>query len=212
MEEKSSVENMDKMVEIIIALLEEKSKPGRIELSKTYYPTSMRVLGVKVPDQRGVVKWLKDEIKQWPVRGIINLSIALTETKIYEAQQVAYELIGKSKKLVSDLTKADLKALAIGLDNWASVDAYSIYLFGIKWRQGIIADKDVMKLLGSDNRWERRVAVVSTVALNQKAHGGTGDPDRTLMICEKVVDDKDDLYNILLSLNPQVLLYLFLKK
>jgi 3-methyladenine DNA glycosylase AlkD len=35
--------------------------------------------------------------------------------------------------------------------------------------------------------------VVSTVPLNLKARGGTGDTKRTLMICEKVVDDREDM-------------------
>jgi 3-methyladenine DNA glycosylase AlkD len=34
---------------------------------------------------------------------------------------------------------------------------------------------------------------VCTVALNQKARGGTGDPERTLEVCGRVVDDRDDM-------------------
>ena len=44
-----------------------------------------------------------------------------------------------------------------------------------------------------DDRWVRRRALVSTVALNQKSHGGTGDTPRTLTICETLIGDKDDM-------------------
>ncbi|MFC2125520.1 DNA alkylation repair protein [Bacteroidota bacterium] len=184
---------MDKTVNTVIYRLKQRRNSVRVKQSETYYPTALRVLGVKVPDQREIVRWLRKEVKNWLPRDIIDLSIKLVETGIYECQQVAYELLGKSNKLVGGLTREDLTALATGLDNWASVDAYSIYLYGIKWRQGIISDNDVLDLAESDNRWERRVAIVSTVALNQKAHGGMGDADRTLMICEKVIDDRDDM-------------------
>jgi 3-methyladenine DNA glycosylase AlkD len=34
---------------------------------------------------------------------------------------------------------------------------------------------------------------VSTVALNNKARGGSGDTDRTLTICDMLVEDRDDM-------------------
>ncbi len=64
---------------------------------------------------------------------------------------------------------------------------------GWVWREGQITNEDVLKWPNSENRWERRDAVVSTVPLNLKARGGTGDAKRTLMVCEKVVDDRDDM-------------------
>ncbi|HUS10646.1 MAG TPA: DNA alkylation repair protein, partial [Pyrinomonadaceae bacterium] len=45
----------------------------------------------------------------------------------------------------------------------------------------------------SKNRWLRRTALVSTVPLNNKARGGRGDSERTLMICEMLLDDRDDM-------------------
>jgi len=54
-------------------------------------------------------------------------------------------------------------------------------------------------LLDSKDFWDRRVAVVSTVALNLKSRGGTGDTPRTLMVCEQVVDDHHDMIQKALS-------------
>jgi 3-methyladenine DNA glycosylase AlkD len=45
----------------------------------------------------------------------------------------------------------------------------------------------------SKDRWWRRAALVSTVPLNSKARGGTGDTRRTLEICQLLVDDRDDM-------------------
>ncbi|MBU0718206.1 MAG: DNA alkylation repair protein [Planctomycetes bacterium] len=45
----------------------------------------------------------------------------------------------------------------------------------------------------SKDRWRRRAALVSTVALNRKSAGGTGDPPRTLAVCGLLVDDADDM-------------------
>jgi 3-methyladenine DNA glycosylase AlkD len=39
----------------------------------------------------------------------------------------------------------------------------------------------------------RRAALVSTVPLNLAAAGGTGDAPRTLDICRRLVDDRDDM-------------------
>jgi 3-methyladenine DNA glycosylase AlkD len=54
-------------------------------------------------------------------------------------------------------------------------------------------DEVVEEWATTEDRWWRRAAVVCTVALNQKARGGSGDPIRTLKICELVAADKDDM-------------------
>ncbi len=45
----------------------------------------------------------------------------------------------------------------------------------------------------SHDRWWRRVALVSTVALNMRTYGGTGDAKRTLAVCQMLVADHDDM-------------------
>ena len=51
----------------------------------------------------------------------------------------------------------------------------------------------------SDNFWIRRIAIVATVSLNQKARGGKGDAKRTLEICKIAVTDHEDMINKALS-------------
>ena len=64
---------------------------------------------------------------------------------------------------------------------------------GPVWREGRVTDTAVLRWAGSEDRWWRRTAIVVTVALNQKARGGRGDTPRTLMMCERLAGDRDDM-------------------
>ena len=61
------------------------------------------------------------------------------------------------------------------------------------WRRGQIGDEVIERWAASPNRWWRRAALVSTVALNVRARGGRGDVPRTLAVCELLLDDRDDM-------------------
>lgn len=45
----------------------------------------------------------------------------------------------------------------------------------------------------SPDRWWRRAALVSTVALNVRSQGGPGDVARTLAVCCMLAADRDDM-------------------
>lgn len=186
---------MDKeeIIASIIGDLESLSDAERKEKAKSYYPTSMRIIGVKVPDQRIVVKGLVKDLKKEEARSMISLCKDLVDTDIFECQQVAYEILEKMKKVRSGLTREDIFDLRKGLDNWVSVDTFSGYISGVAWREGIISDDDIMDWARDDDRWIRRSALVSTLGLNQRARGGTGDTPRTLMVCEVLKADHDDM-------------------
>ncbi|MCK5135861.1 MAG: DNA alkylation repair protein [Bacteroidales bacterium] len=187
------------IVKEVIETMEDLSDPQRIEKSKTYFPTSMKVMGVTNPKMKAVIKELKDRYNQWSEHNWIKLCKALVAAEIFECQGMAFEIIGRNKKLLKALQFDDLAELGRNLDNWASVDGYSVGIFGVLWRMGVVRDNDINRLLKSDNHWERRVAVVSTVALNLKSRGGTGDPPRTIRVCEQVVDDHHDMIQKALS-------------
>lgn len=179
--------------ETIIAGLKSVANPARKAASKTMFPTSMEYLGVRNPEMKKLVKTWWIEIKEWPPEQLIHFAKELTETRIFECNQVAFELLWMNKKALSQLTLADLEFLGQNMDNWATTDTFSVYLSGWAWRNKQIADSNILKWLTSENLWWRRAAIVSTVGMNLKSRGGTGDTPRTLMICEKAVDDRRDM-------------------
>jgi 3-methyladenine DNA glycosylase AlkD len=100
---------------------------------------------------------------------------------------------------MAQLNEARLRQLGRGLANWGEVDAFACYLSGPAWREGQVRDSVVHRWAVSTYRWWRRVAVVSTVALNNTARGGSGDTVRTLAVCELVKGDSDDMVRKALS-------------
>jgi 3-methyladenine DNA glycosylase AlkD len=159
----------------------------------------MEVIGVTNPDQKKVIKMLKERHRDWDEKDWITLCKALVARNIFECQTLAFELIGRNRKILETIRYADLADLGRNLDNWASADLYSVGIFGVLWRKGVVEDRHIDGLLQSENHWDRRVAVVSTVALNQRSRGGSGDTDRTIGVCERVVDDHNDMIQKALS-------------
>jgi 3-methyladenine DNA glycosylase AlkD len=171
----------------------------RINKMAYYAPTAMKVLGVSSPDIKSVLRETRGKYGSLSERGWVAVCKELVSLDIFECQLVAYEILDRNKRLLSALVYEDLKGLGRNLDNWASVDTYSVAIHGVLWRMGIVTDRHIEQLLQSRNHWDRRVAVVSTVALNLSSRGGTGDTPRTLWVCEKVADDRHDMIQKALS-------------
>ena len=167
--------------------------PSQQEFLKTLVPSQKKVLGIKAPQLRLIIKDLKNETASYSNREKIDLAIEWVRTDVLEMGQMAYEFIGFNKDLIASITKNDLKAMNHQLDNWASVDAFSVDLNGRAWKLGILQDDDLLKMVKDKSVWQRRIAVVSTIPLNRKVKGGKPDPDRTLMICDYVIDDYEDM-------------------
>lgn len=180
-------------VDSLIKQLKSAADPARIPASKTMFPTSMEYLGVRTPDMRKLLKQWWIEIKEWPPEKLIDFAKKLVETRIFECNQVAFELLWMNKKALSQLTLTDLEFLGQNMDNWATTDTFSVNLSGWAWRNKQVTDSDILNWLSSENLWWWRAAIVSTVGMNLKSRGGTGDTPRTLMICEKVVNDREDM-------------------
>ena len=187
------------MIQEIIESFKELSDPARIELAERTYPTQMEVIGVTVPNLKQVLKEVKIKMKSRSPEEKLQFMKELVNADIFECQQLAYEFIGKDKMILRILTENDIDELGKNLDNWVSVDYYAALIVGYAWREGIIDIQKVKSFLESDNFWIRRIAIVATVALNQKARGGTGDSKQTLAVCRLVVDDHVDMINKALS-------------
>ncbi len=190
---------MKNLVDDIIKSLEELSDPVRIEFAKTSYPTKMIVLGVTVPNIKIVLKELKKQTKHYSESEKIELIKLLVSTNIIECQQLMFKYIENDKKTLNILTENDIDALGVNMDNWISVDNYGVLILGYAWREGIISIDKIKSYLKSDDFWIRRLAIVATVSLNQKARGGKGDSKQTIEICQLAINDHSDMINKALS-------------
>ena len=187
------------LIDEIISNLKEMADQNRKEMAKTYYPTCMKVIGVTVPDIRLLIKSISPELKNMSVRDKIRFAKDLINTKIFECQQIAYEILGRDKKLMKEISSEDIKDLDKHQDNWVSVDTYSALILGVGWREAKISDEEILQKTKSDDYWIRRQALVATLGWNQKARGGSGNTEKTLMICELFVNDHEDMITKALS-------------
>ena len=190
---------MKELIHDILASLEELSDPGRKKFAAGSYPTKMKILGVNNPGLNLINKELKQKTKAFTPLEKLHLVKALFKTEIFECQHLAFKFIEKEKKTLSLLTEKEIDDLSYNLDNWVSVDNFGALIVGYAWREGIIDIEKVKLYLLSPDFWIRRIAVVATVSLNQKARGGTGDARQTLEICSMVVEDHEDMINKALS-------------
>ncbi|MEJ2504595.1 MAG: DNA alkylation repair protein, partial [Gemmatimonadota bacterium] len=177
----------------IEADLRARSDPDRRRVTLGYFPTRLEILGVSAPGLREVLRSHRPAWRALSPEAVLALAGALHEGETHEGRQGAYEILNARTDAAALLDTATVEGLGAGNDNWATVDAFATRVSGPAWREGRIPDAAVRAWAGSENRWWRRTALVSTVALNQRSRGGTGDTPRTVDICERLVEDRDDL-------------------
>lgn len=119
--------------------------------------------------------------------------LAVADALVERQRWVAYELVYHHRGARESLGIDEVTELGRGLDGWASVDAFARYISGPAWQRHLIPDELVGAWATSPDRWWRRAALVSTVPLNLRSAGGSGDVTRTLDICQRLVSDRDDM-------------------
>ncbi len=123
------------------------------------------------------------------------LVIALAQEMVSRNRHrwIAYELIADHPKAYRSLDRETVERLGQGINSWDTVDTFARTISGPAWRDGLLDDETIHAWAQSPDRWWRRASLVSTVALNIRSHGGYGDTERTLAICEMLSDDGDDM-------------------
>lgn len=160
--------------------------------------SQLQSLAVKnTPNVRGVRRSFSRALRRED--GHVVLEVAHELRRGHGYRSVPYELILAHRGAFSLLDEQELEELGAGLDSWRSVDSFARTLSGPAWLEGLIGDEVIGRWARSRDRWWRRAALVSTVALNVRSHGGTGDVSRTLEICKLLVDDHDDMIEKALS-------------
>jgi 3-methyladenine DNA glycosylase AlkD len=146
-----------------------------------------------VPAMRALrLKWSR-QLRGLSGPEVVRLALEVHDLPDRWARLVAYELISGHRDGIRSLTPAMVGRMGRRLEDWGTVDAFACLVAGPAWREGRIAERVVQTWVRSPDRWRRRAAVVSTVALNVRARGGGGDAARTLAICRHVVADRDDM-------------------
>lgn len=154
------------------------------------YSTSLTCLGLTTPVMRTYAKRLRDAYQAAAPDTVLDLAHALVRTGVWDARAVAYLLIEAHRPAQRALNRRWLIALCDGNDCWNAVDTFAMCCSGPAWRQGQVPDNLFLQWAKSKNEWERRTALASTVYLNRKSAGSTGDVPRTLAICERLADTR----------------------
>lgn len=152
--------------------------------------TELRALRVRnTPNERNVLLRYAGLLKEAPSEFILDVARALLK----EHRWLAYELIAGHKAAFRSIGEAEVEEFGQGISSWGEVDSFARTLAGPAWLRGQISDEMILRWADSADRWWRRAALVSTVALNVRSHGGKGDSKRTLAVCRLLVNDRDDM-------------------
>lgn len=152
----------------------------------------IRALPVRnTPNERAIRHKYSRMLKQASPEFVLNLARELVEN--YGYRGLPYELIRSHRAAFQSIGEAELEEFGRGISSWWSVDSFARTLAGPAWLRGQVSDGLIHKWAHSEDRWWRRAALVSTVALNMRSRGGTGDVPRTLEVCRLLVDDHDDM-------------------
>ncbi|MDP4011889.1 MAG: DNA alkylation repair protein [Candidatus Roizmanbacteria bacterium] len=142
-------------------------------------------IGVSNPDARSVVK----KFESLPFEDIKDT----LASEIHEARFVGVLI------LVTQYEKAKDEAIQLQIaqfylqnmervNNWDLVDASAHKIIGQAILDGMIDEKLLDTLAKSNIMWERRVAIIATLAFIKESHY-----DVTLRITKKLLSDKEDL-------------------
>jgi 3-methyladenine DNA glycosylase AlkD len=145
------------------------------------------------PALRGVRRELSRQLRHAPAETVLALARRLLQTPTNERRFFAYEFIHHHRAAGAELGGQELEEFGRGIDNWGAVDMFACYLAGPAWRAGQIPEGLIHQWARSADRWWRRAALVATVPLNNKTHGGAGDSKRTLAVCRLLLGDRDDM-------------------
>jgi 3-methyladenine DNA glycosylase AlkD len=146
-----------------------------------------------VPTLRPIRRAASKEIARWPGDRVLELAARLLDAPDVVPRWIPYELIHHHGPALEGLDARIVEDLGAGIASWGEVDPFATYVAGVAWRKGRISDVDVHRWARSPDRWWRRAALVSTVALNNRTRGGQGDIERTLAVCELLATDRDDM-------------------
>jgi len=152
----------------------------------------IRALPVQnTPSTRAIRRKYSQRLRQAEPDYVLAVARELRET--YGYRGMPYDLIRHHRGAFESIGEAELEALGQGINSWWSVDSFARTLAGPAWLKGQVTDALIHRWAHSEDVWWRRAALVSTVALNVRSHGGYGDVSRTLAVCRLLAADREDM-------------------
>jgi 3-methyladenine DNA glycosylase AlkD len=152
----------------------------------------VRALPVRnTPNERAIRVKYSRMLKQASPEFMLDVARELLTN--YGYRGLPYELIQNHAAAFQSIGEAELEEFGQGINSWWSVDSFARTLAGPAWLKGQVPGELIRQWAHSEDRWWRRAALVSTVALNVRSHGGRGDVAGTLGICRLLVADHDDM-------------------
>jgi 3-methyladenine DNA glycosylase AlkD len=136
---------------------------------------------------RALRRVLSKELRDASGAEVLDLAITLTQRGI-ECRFIASELVARHRGAMRLVDAPSLRRLGAGIDSWSSVDIFATYLAGPAWRDGQFDTGTIARWAKSPDRWWRRAALVSTIAISR-----TGESTQTLAICAMLAADRDDM-------------------
>ncbi|MFH1738134.1 MAG: DNA alkylation repair protein [bacterium] len=144
-----------------------------------------------VDNARAIRRKYSRELELKAPQFVLDVARRLIHT--YGHRWIAYELLLNHNETFGRLRVKEIEELGKGIEGWGAVDAFGRLLSGPAWLNGQLSDAVIHRWARSKTLWCRRAALVSTVALNMKSSGGTGDVTRTLEVCRILVEDYEDM-------------------
>ncbi len=152
----------------------------------------MHALPVRsTPNERIIIRKYTRQLRQSSPEYVLEMARVLFRE--HGSRWLACEVIASHRAAFARIGEAELKEFGQGIDSWGSVDGFARLLAGPAWLKGQVSDELIHRWARSEDLWWRRAALVSTVALNVRSHGGMGDVPRTLDVCRILVDDHEDM-------------------
>jgi 3-methyladenine DNA glycosylase AlkD len=169
-------------------------KPSEIAWASASIARRIRAQGDRTaPALHALRRDLSRQLEDRSGRDVVRIALELTQGGEHAFRFVACALIFQHRDALARLTPRAVEQLGHGISSWGDVDVFAGYVSGPAWRSGRLKDSHIRRWARSGDRWWRRAALVSTVALNRKTFGGTGDVARTLAVCRLLADDNDDM-------------------
>ena len=161
------------------------------ELATEVEKAILSARSASTPVLRAIRKKISRKILSWDRQVIIEAALALiSRNRVHRF--IPYELIQNHPAAAEGITWSEVEQLGEGMASWSEVDSFGCFISGPAWAAERVRDSKMKGWAKSSDRWRRRTALVSTLALNGRpvARESTR---RTLEICRILISDRDEM-------------------